>query len=873
MKKVILLAVLMPFTAFGQIVEDFEQGTLNNWVQNPPGHWRSDSSLSISGKYSLHHIFDNPDAGLDRIGLPLKNLHISEGTTRWSFNIRHGYDPSSSNNWAVFLMSDREPAAMGTDGLTNGYAIGVNLTGSDDSLRLMKVKGNALTAIVNCRVNWQSSVGITEAAKIIVERSNDGKWTVAVYRSDGNLLTRTVGADNELFSSLWFGISYRYSSTRDRLLWLDNINIDGVFYEDTQAPVITDCHSIGKNKVELTLNEPPAGELMVPGNFSLNGISSKALSVRKRSSLTYEIEFRDEMINKTINNLIINNLCDYSGNCSRNIKWPFSPVWAEIGDIVISEIMADPLPEVSLPGREYLELTNRTDYLFDLKNWKLQSADQSFLFNECKIRPGEILIVCSSADTSFFKKYGWVAGLKQFPTLTDDGRLICLTDSSGTLIHGVEYSSVWYGDELKSEGGWALEMIDTGFPFFGEGNWTSSVSRKGGTPGAVNSVKRSNPDDIFSGIKNVFPEDSLTIVISFSEPVFNSSGMKNDIRLNDEAINKLYTVDPLLRKFAVRADNPLKRGVIYQLEISGDIKDFAGNRMPSGKYEFGLPETAEPGDILFNELLFNPLPGDQDYIELFNSSEKIIDASRLKIGSRTDEADGTSPTYPVSDEKRCIMPGSYYAITANRKSIIGRYLFSDPEHVFEVGNLPSMSDDKGHLFLFNRELDLLDEVLYNEKMHYSLLSGFEGIALEKTSPRQKSKEVANWHSATESFGWGTPGAPNSVFLEIPAESDNVIFSSSKISPDNDGFEDFLTISFNLNGNGNVISVTVFDETGKYVKKIASNLLAGPQASLIWDGSADDGTMLKTGIYIIYITLYDNTGKTNKWKKVCTVVRN
>jgi len=547
-------------------------------------------------------------------------------------------------------------------------------------------------------------------------------------------------------------------------------------------------------------------------------------------------------------------------------------VWAETGDIVISEIMADPLPEVSLPGREYLEITNRTGYSFNLKNWKLKSTDQSYPFNEIIIKPGEIMIICSSADVSLFQKYGRVAGLKQFPALTDGGKIICLTDSSGLLIHGVEYSSGWYGDELKSDGGWSLEMIDMGFPFFGEENWTASVSRKGGTPGTVNSVIKSNQDNTFSGVRNVFPEDSVTIAVSFSETVLNPLVINKNIKLGGKGITDLYPVDPLFRKFAIKTANPMIRGVVYQLEVSGNITDFAGNRMPEGNYFFGLPEPAKPFDILFNELLFNPLPGDQDYIELFNCSGSIIDASRLNLLSVNDESGGISQVYPVSEEKRCIMPGSYYAITTDLKRIKERYFSSDPEHIFETENLPTMSDDKGHLILYNRELDRIDEVFYKEEMHYSLLSGFEGIALEKTGPRLKSEEAVNWHSATESSGWGTPGAPNSVFADMPAESDNISFSSSKISPDNDGYEDFLVISFRLAGNGNVITATVFDETGSYVKKIASNLLAGPEASLLWDGTADDGSSVRTGIYIIYITLYDDTGKTNKWKKVCTVIR-
>jgi hypothetical protein len=183
-----------------------------------------------------------------------------------------------------------------------------------------------------------------------------------------------------------------------------------------------------------------------------------------------------------------------------------------------------------------------------------------------------------------------------------------------------------------------------------------------------------------------------------------------------------------------------------------------------------------------------------------------------------------------------------------------------------------MPDDKGHLILYNRELEKIDEVQYNEEMHYTLLSTREGVALEKTDPRNKSEENVRWHSATESSGWGTPGAPNSVFSEIPSTSDNVVLSSSKITPDNNGFEDFLTITMNLEGNGNVVSVMVFDEAGNYVRKLATNLFAGAGATVVWDGTGEDGSLVNTGIYIILISLYDDTGKTAKWKKVCTVIR-
>jgi hypothetical protein len=872
MKKVILLALLMPLPAFGQIVETFESGTTVNWVQSIEGRWKADTSSSLSGKFSLHHIFDNPDAGVDRIGIRINSLHPDEGITRWSFLVRHGYDPSSSNNWSVFLMSDAAPADMSPDGGTSGFALGVNITGYDDTLRLSKVKANQITTLITCRINWQTDIGMTNTAKIAIERSLGGRWTVSVFRSNGDLVGTSSGTDKELFRPEWFGVYYRYSSTRDRLLWIDDVKIDGIFYEDNTAPVITSCQASGKNSVEITLNEEPADEVMVPENFCLNREENKSVSVTRERNLIYRIVFADRLNNKSLNNLIINKICDVSGNCSQNVKLGFTPAWAETGDVIISEIMADPLPQVSLPGREYLEITNRTGFPFNLKNWKLSTEVGSSLFPETIIYPSDLLILCAIQDTLLFKKFGRVAGMKQFPSLTDEGRLLYVSDSTGEFVHGIEYSSSWYKDDLKSQGGWSLEMIDTSFPFYFKDNWKVSESKKGGTPGSVNSVTCSNPDISFYGIQNVFADDSATISIRFSEPVFNFPGILKSIRIGDTHIKDFRQSDPLFREYTIKPEVPIRKTELYKLQIADGISDFAGNMMQKCEFDFGFCAAAEFGNVLFNEVLFNPLPGDPDYLEVYNCSDKIIDVSRLQLVSVDDATGIRSGIVTLSDEGKCLLPGEYFAITTNRERISERYFSGDPEHLFETRSLPSMPDDKGHLILYNRELDKIDELSYNDDMHFSLLSNHEGVALEKTDPRNKSEESANWHSATESSGWGTPGAANSVFAELPSTADKVVLSSSKISPDNDGNEDFLTIKFNLTGNGNIVSLMVFDEAGNYVRKITTNMLVGSGTSLIWDGTSDDGTLVKTGIYIILINLYNDTGKTERWKKVCTVIR-
>jgi hypothetical protein len=440
------------------------------------------------------------------------------------------------------------------------------------------------------------------------------------------------------------------------------------------------------------------------------------------------------------------------------------------------------------------------------------------------------------------------------------------------MIHGVEYSDEWYGSDLKSNGGWSLEMIDDSYPFYYEGNWKASVSRKGGTPGTGNSVTSSNPDRYFHGIENIFPLNSREIRIRFSEPVTDFRMLGKSKISDGPEIENVTQSDPLLREFIITLSSDLVSHTLYTVKLPEDLSDFAGNRPSANVFTFGPVEPTSPGDITFNELLFNPFPGDPDYIEFFNCSDKVIDASKLAVASVNIQTSDTSYPVSLSAEGRCILPGMYYTITTDSKKVVDRYSTSAADRIFEVSSLPSMPDDEGNLILISSELDIIDRISYSEEMHYSLLSGLEGISLEKTGSCNPSEEPDSWHSATENSGWGTPGVQNSVIIQTSDESEFISFSSTKITPDNDGYEDFLTIVLRPGGNGNIVSVSVFDERGSMIRKIASNMLTGNEVSLVWDGIDDDGSPVRSGIYIVLITWFDDTGKSESFKRVCTVLR-
>ncbi|MBP5474027.1 MAG: gliding motility-associated C-terminal domain-containing protein, partial [Bacteroidales bacterium] len=100
----------------------------------------------------------------------------------------------------------------------------------------------------------------------------------------------------------------------------------------------------------------------------------------------------------------------------------------------------------------------------------------------------------------------------------------------------------------------------------------------------------------------------------------------------------------------------------------------------------------------------------------------------------------------------------------------------------------------------------------------------------------------------------------------------VVLSSSRITPDNDGNEDILSIKISVEGLDNVLSVTIFSETGKMIRRLAENVTVGEDSEIIWDGTYANGSLVRNGIYVILVETYSHYGDVHVDKQVCTVLR-
>lgn len=534
------------------------------------------------------------------------------------------------------------------------------------------------------------------------------------------------------------------------------------------------------------------------------------------------------------------------------------------GSIVFTEIMADPSPPVQLPDKEYLEITNRTGDTIFTGGLILIAGPDSVTLPAEAIAPQEYVILCATGSRTALLPYGRVMAIKSFPSLNNDGELLALRDSDGRLLHAVSYTPAFLGQGPRSGGGWSAELTNLGNPFNEPAAWSPSVDPSGGTPGRVNSSERTAADLRCPQVIAVWTEDGDTIRVLFDETVMAVPGER--WLADGRETLPVVSGDPADRLLLVPLDQGLKRGEILSLAVPASVTDFAGNAACRGDLRTGIPSDPMAGEILFNELLFDPLPGGADYIELYNNSNTVVDLSSLYLANSL-----TAPANALTAVPRQLLPYEFVAVTVDRDAVVEGYPCASPYAVYEASRLPSMPDDGGTLILYNRMLTAVDRVSYSSAMHKGFLSGTGGIALEKVSPALPSDVAANWNSASEACGWGTPGAANSVAVEPADAGEGLRLSSTRVSPDGDGFEEVVSVSVWPGGDDNIISVTVFNDRGYCVRRLAERFSAGAGATFVWDGTTDSGAGLPAGLYMIMAESMSSSGVSHRWKKVCAVL--
>lgn len=162
--------------------------------------------------------------------------------------------------------------------------------------------------------------------------------------------------------------------------------------------------------------------------------------------------------------LLLQGLCDTTGNCTnRTVPVPYLPPHGpQPGDVAITEIMADPTPSLGLPEIEWIEWTNTSDRIIDVRHLMLQDASDLSAVEplppwDGRLDPG-VSCVLSPAATPVAPGVPQ-AQLPHISSFTDAGERLTIQRTDGTVIDDIAYDRSWW---QGAPGGTSAELRHTG---------------------------------------------------------------------------------------------------------------------------------------------------------------------------------------------------------------------------------------------------------------------------------------------------------------------------------------------------------------------------------------------------------------------------
>ncbi len=901
MKRLILLFLHFPVIICAQISFDFESGSLETWVQSRDSSWIATETGVLSGTFSLRHNLDDSISGEDRISFAYDSLVLDASKTTWQFMLKHSYLPSSSNKWALFLISDQDQEQMRPGGLANAVILGVNFKGSDDFLQLWRMSKGITEVLALTSLNWQDEIG-TDAATIKVERSDAGDWNIFIAGIN-NQTWQLIGQGRETQLSYpgYFGVYYRFSSKQDRKLWIDDISVQGSFVTDNVPPGIVELKILDENMLRLIFSEPLDPETaLISEKYSLLASGMNPDSVFFHSQNSLDLVFGEAFESGMANKLRIEKIADQKGNVSDILEKEFTWFKATQGDIIFSEILFDPAPVIGLPENEFLEVHNRSGFPLDIGGWRITTGTKSITIPEYNLASGAYLLLCyKDSENKYPGTDNILDALTSRTMFSNEGAAIFLYDRDSLLIDWMKYSAGMHENEYYATGGWSLEKIDISRDCFGEDNWTSSRDKNGGTPGKENSVTRLNPDLESPEILSVYVNDPYNLVVEFSETMSIQSLCSKESGLPDTGEShsiwgefysfsggEVWRIEPgpgspdsiivnypFINEVRLVYGERFDPGKDYYLEPDPGIVDCSGNSIADGtRYRFAIPIQPGRSEILLSEILFNPMPFCPDFVEFYNPGTATFDIADLLVGNRDTETDEISSVIRIMTAHRLFFPEDYLVLTEDAEALCGCYTVYSRDAIIEVGDLPTLGDDNGSVLLLDKYLEVIDEFCYDKHMHHPGLSSGEGVSLERISYLSPAENRANWHSASSNEGFGTPGRQNSQYGEINISEEGFELDPEIFTPDLDGVNDKLFIKYRFNSPGLTARILIFDPRGRLIKDIAGTQLLGTQGFFTWDGTNRNGEMARAGIYLVYAEVYGTASGNQKFRKTCVLSR-
>ncbi len=856
-KLVTLLCILCSLTLFGQFVDDFGDGDFTNdpaWIGDHEKFIVEDGVLRLNAD----------DAGM----ACLSTQSAAVADTQWQFWLRIAFTPSDNNHPRIYLVSDKSDLTAPL----NGYFLQVGKTGGDNKrLYFYRQDGEETTELMAGVMNLADASN--NVMRIRVLRDDLGNWQLLADARGGDLFI----PQGEVFDSTyditsWFGIRCNYTSSNNKRFYFDDFYVGDIIPEEPPSVVSVDVTSPNTLKVVFSrvVDRQTAVDV---GNYVVDGGIGHPLVVSYDEQLPNVVSllFFKNFEKNTVYSLGVSDVESPDGQAMEPWHGSFVHYVSARFDVVFNELMVNSRPVVELPPHDWLELYNTTDLPLNLKDWVFQHGTTRRVLPEAHIPPKGFLVLTTEAAYLEMEEYGNVVAVPGLSAtaLTIGGNDLLLWDDKENLVSFVSYSSSWYGNDAKADGGWSLEKIDAYNFCEGAANWRASEDYRGGTPGESNSVATDNPDLTPPRLLRAAAMDSLNVSLTFSEPMYEGLLHVLENFYIDRGIGhplEVVPVEPDFSRVDIVLEKPLERGVIYSVAVSDVLTDCAGNPISGHSCRVALPEQPSGFDVVINEVLFNPPDRGARYVELYNRSDRVFDLSAMLLASLDTIENVLTSVQPISEVAWLLFPGDYVVLTNDTAAVKRSYMAPAPDVFAELNGMPRMTNASGYIVLATKGHLVIDAFEYCEKMHLSLLATVKGVALERLNPDRPTQDAGNWHSAAASAGFGTPGYQNSQYMANFATGNARLEVHPKVfAPDGSGQEDLLNIHYDLDEPGYIANVRIFDSRGRLVRILVQGELLAARGTITWDGTTSDRLKAPVGVYVIHAEVFNQLGDVQHYK--------
>jgi hypothetical protein len=792
--------------------------------------------------------------------------------TQWEFFVQLAFSTSGANYADIYLTASQSDLMQAS---TTGYFVRLGNTDDEICLYRKEANGSALKIIDGADGSIATSYN---SVRIKVIRDVNNQWQLFRDNTGGtNFISEGAVTDATYLTSSFFGIFVKQSTASFfQKHFFDDISITN-YVPDTTPPTLASAAATTANTLDVIFSESlDALTAEDINNYVVNGLGKPATAVINPSNpASVTLSFPSNFIVSTPYTITVNNVKDISGNALSNATSSFTWFVAGRYSIVIDEIFADPTPQVGLPNAEWIELRNTTPVAINLQNYRIgKTGSISGPLPSLLLQPDSFVIVTTASQVPPLSAFGRTISVTSFPSLSNDADEVFLQTNTGDVMHIVAYDVSWYQNNVKADGGWSLEMIDTHNPCAAATNWKASIDATGGTPGKKNSVDGVNADSEPPILLRAFASDNVTLTLSFNETLDSAKA----------AIPASYTVSdgiggvqmalpqgPLFNKVTVLLNTPLAANKVYTVTVSG-VADCSGNTIGGANTaKVGLASSADSLDLIVNEILFNPKDFGVDYLELYNRSNKIIDLSTISIANRSSSTGAIGAPVKVSVDNYLLFPGGFVALTTEPLTVQSEYVVKNPDALMTV-LLPSFPDTEGSAIVLNNQGEIVDELNYDDSWHFALLDNSEGVSLERIDYNRPTNEASNWTSAASTAGFGTPGYINSQYRSDLTPQGEMTIEPKMFSPDNDGYEDFAFIHFRFPEPGYVVNIKIYDAAGRPVRLLQRNTTAAATSVFRWDGLDDKSQKVPVGTYIIYTDAFNLNGQKKQFKNTVVVAK-